>query len=188
MVAPGDVLSYRRAGDRGVCLMEIEIKGATKLSSNLRRSREEVLIATNNALREMGKLLVPSLKKVTPVGATSKLRNYTVFQVLGTAEDMRLEVRQSAKSTSGYPYGAAVRGGTRPHFPPVDALIPWVRKKLGVPENRARSVAYLIARKISRVGTKPNPYHVDVVRQNMGELTSIARKWAVNLVGKLAQT
>jgi len=45
--------------------------------------------------------------------------------------------------------------GTKPHFPPVEALIDWVRTKLGIAnEKEARGVAFLIARKISRVGTK----------------------------------
>ena len=44
--------------------------------------------------------------------------------------------------------------GTRPHMPPVEALEPWVRAVLGVEPKRARSVAYLVARKIARKGTK----------------------------------
>lgn len=51
-------------------------------------------------------------------------------------------------------YGAAVETGTRPHFPPVDALIPWVKKKFDVKnESQARSIAYCIARKIAQRGT-----------------------------------
>lgn len=51
-------------------------------------------------------------------------------------------------------YAMPVEGGARPHFPPVAALIPWVTRKLGLSGKEARSVAFLVARKISRVGTR----------------------------------
>jgi hypothetical protein len=45
--------------------------------------------------------------------------------------------------------------GTRPHFPPVEALIDWVRTKLNIQNEKvARGVAFLVARKIARTGTK----------------------------------
>jgi len=51
-------------------------------------------------------------------------------------------------------YGAPLEYGRKPgSFPPVDALEYWVIRKLGITED-SRSVAFLIARKIARVGTK----------------------------------
>lgn len=52
-------------------------------------------------------------------------------------------------------YAEAVELGTKPHFPPVEDLQDWVEGKLGLSGSEARSVAFLIARKISKVGTKP---------------------------------
>jgi hypothetical protein len=47
-------------------------------------------------------------------------------------------------------YAACVEYGTRPHFPPVDALLPWVKKKFGTrDEGEARQIAFAIARKMS---------------------------------------
>lgn len=54
---------------------------------------------------------------------------------------------------SSQPAALFVELGTKPHMPPVDALVPWVREVLGVQGVRARSVAFLIARKIARKGT-----------------------------------
>ena len=51
-------------------------------------------------------------------------------------------------------YGAYVEFGTRPHWPPVSALEPWARRH-GFPTVGG---AYLVARAISRHGTKPHPY------------------------------
>lgn len=48
----------------------------------------------------------------------------------------------------------ALELGTKPHMPPVKALVPWVIEALGVEPKRAERVAFLVARKIARVGTK----------------------------------
>ena len=51
-------------------------------------------------------------------------------------------------------HGEPVEYGTRPHFPPVAPILHWVENKLRLTGKAARSVAFLIARKISRSGTK----------------------------------
>lgn len=145
-------------------MIEVTLVNWDELRDRFARAPELMFVAANEALRRVGRILVPALKAETPVGATGHLRNYTVSQVMGMKEDMRLEIRQSAHSESGFFYGVAVRQGTRPHFPPPRALVPWVMRKLGITgEKEALSVAYAIAVKISRVGTKANPYHVRVM-------------------------
>lgn len=52
-------------------------------------------------------------------------------------------------------YAEPVEYGTKPHFPPLEPLQYWVEKKLGITdEKEAKSVAFLIARKISVEGTE----------------------------------
>lgn len=53
-------------------------------------------------------------------------------------------------------YGEVVEKGRRPGraMPPVDPLGLWVHRKLGVPADEARSVAFAIAISIARKGTK----------------------------------
>lgn len=58
----------------------------------------------------------------------------------------------------GMNYGRPVEEGTRPHFPNPDALRPWVERVLGVRGPEARDKAFLIARTISRRGTRAQPY------------------------------
>ena len=56
-------------------------------------------------------------------------------------------------------YAVPVELGSRPHFPPLAPIALWVRRKLGISnEGEARSVAFLIARKISRRGTPPREF------------------------------
>ena len=150
--------------------VDIQPIGWDELAAKL-KDKELVHAALNAGLKRAGKeILVPAVKDASPVGATKNLRNKTVGQVLGTYEDMRLEVRQSAFNKN-YPYGVGVRLGTRPHWPPYKALIPWVKAILNAPQ--PERVAFLIARKISKVGTKANPYHEKVAQQKSGDVRRV---------------
>lgn len=51
-------------------------------------------------------------------------------------------------------YAIPVELGTRPHFPPVAAIEDWVKVKFGVAGPEARSIAFAVARKIAKHGTK----------------------------------
>lgn len=66
---------------------------------------------------------------------------------------------------SSQPSALFIELGTRPHpeagsqgarqMPPPEALVPWVRAKLGLGEKEAKSAAFAIALKIKKHGTKP---------------------------------
>ncbi len=159
--------------------------GWDELVEKFGESREELLVFLNNVLRKFGKELVPEVKKETPYGAKGKLRKTTVFQVIGKGDDMRMEIRQSSFSKKGFPYGVAVRLGTKPHFPPSSELVPWVMAKLGVASQQAPGVAFLVARKISRVGTQPNPYHERAYATKEGALKKIFKSEMTAFVDNL---
>lgn len=166
--------------------IDFQVVGMDAMQERWGRGREFMLGAVNKAYRRIGRLLVPAVKGETPTGATRKLRNSTTFQILGKAEDMRMEIRQSAFSDDGFAYGVAVRLGTKPHFPPPRALVPWVRRKLGIgDEKEALSIAWAIAFKISRVGTKKNPYHERVFQSNVGAIRRIAQEEIVNVAARV---
>ena len=59
---------------------------------------------------------------------------------------------------SDCPYAGIVELGARPHPVSVEgqeAIARWAMRKLGVDEKEAKSIAFLIARKISKEGQKP---------------------------------
>lgn len=83
------------------------------------------------------------------------------------ARSVRGEVRRGGGKASGHiflappadQYGIFVEAGSGPHFPPPDALVGWVRQRLGVSDDKkVREIAFLIGRKISRQGTEG--YHI----------------------------
>jgi hypothetical protein len=62
-------------------------------------------------------------------------------------------------------YYKFVENGTSPHFPPLDAIKKWIKVKPVLPRPlksgklpTTNQLAYLIGRKISKVGTKAKPF------------------------------
>lgn len=51
-------------------------------------------------------------------------------------------------------YAEGIELGTRPHMPPAEPLMDWVRRKLGVPPEKVEDVAQAIRWKIFHRGTK----------------------------------
>jgi hypothetical protein len=95
-------------------------------------------------------LLEREIKERTPVGVTGLLRQSIA------AHRPRVDIGGRIVGEVGTPlsYAESREKGTKPHFPPVEALEDWVRAKLGIAPAQARSVAFLVARKIAMVGTE----------------------------------
>ena len=79
----------------------------------------------------------------------------------GTLRDSfgALPVTFSETSVSGevgtaLAYAQPVELGSRPHFPPIAPIAEWVRRKLGKTPEDAKGIAWAIATKISKEGTK----------------------------------
>ena len=155
----------------------IETEGFDDISRNYSRARVVVLGALNRALRKIGRTVTPALKANTPV-VTGRLRNSTRFQVLGTAEDQRLEVRQGARTSEGVFYRPFVTGGTRPHD-----IVPVRAKALRFVVNGTP----VFAKRVHHPGTKANPYHVRTVREQMPALREIIKEEGVNVTATLSR-
>jgi hypothetical protein len=108
--------------------------------------QEQLVADTEYAVNAILGAVVPE----TPVGATSALRGawQTKVDVLGS----KFDVLGTVFNPMGY---AVVRErGRRPGWPPREPIEYWVRRKLGISgDKEVRSVAFLVARKIARVGT-----------------------------------
>jgi hypothetical protein len=78
--------------------------------------------------------------------------------------------------SEGMNYGRAVEEGTRPHMPNSENLIPWVERVLGVRGKEARRKAFLIARAISRRGTRAQAYMRPAADANRSRLFELANQ------------
>lgn len=78
---------------------------------------------------------------------------------------VKMDGKYLTVSLSMADYWKYIEYGTKPHFPPVDKIKSWITVKPVLPRPLANGklptenqLAFLIARKISRVGTKPKPF------------------------------
>ena len=95
----------------------------------------------------------------SPLGAASRaplgeLARSVTREVLHSGPDDAVSVGRVFLGAPADQYGLFVETGTRPHFPPPAAIEGWVRRRLGITDDRqAREVAFLIGRKIAHSGT-----------------------------------
>lgn len=111
--------------------------------------REELL----PAVRDIDLELLRALKEQLPKGAGGLSGGGGLVGSIFT-EEQQLADNVIGMVATALPYAEYVELGTKPHFPPLQPLQDWAMAKLGVSEEEAPSVAFLIARKIARVGTK----------------------------------
>ena len=87
---------------------------------------------------------------------------------------------------SPLPYAEYVELGTKPHFPPIAPIEDWVQAKLNITdEDEKRDVAFLIARKISRVGTKADGTWARVAEADKPEVMRIIAEGVERVLDRL---
>jgi hypothetical protein len=136
--------------------IKITIKGLDKATAEI---REAVSVGITNSLNVAGARGEALVKEAInspylgrpPAVATGNLVNSVTFQVSQEVSISRAVVFASAPADQ---YAGYVEAGTGPHFPPPSALLLWVKKKFSPStEKQALSIAFAVARKISRRGT-----------------------------------
>ena len=87
--------------------------------------------------------------------------NKTTGNLANTASYMtKFDGRYLTISLNLQDYWKYVEDGTKPHFPPIEDILQWIKVKPVLPRKRngklptQKQLAYLISRKISKVGTK----------------------------------
>ena len=135
--------------------ISVEVDGAEELNEKITRLPRLTLEQTAEALNR------------TALEIQNKLsENTTQQQAIDTGhlrDSWHLEAATKTKLTAKVGtnlvphYAPDIEYGTKPHFPPPQALMPWVQRKLHVGHEKAASVAYYVARKIARTGTKARP-------------------------------
>ncbi len=97
------------------------------------------------------------VKPLAPVGVSSRLRNSIGSSVEGSGSKI---VGRVGSSLKGEAYPSVMEYGRRPGAaqPPAEALARWVHIVMGVPTEKALSVAFVVARNIARRGIKGRFY------------------------------
>lgn len=116
------------------------------------------------------------LAEASPVGVYGNMQG-AWLQTKGVDVDLKGNTTGFIDPQSVAPYTWYVINGRRPgKMPPPIELLPWVWKKLGVTGMKARAVAWNVARKIGRHGTKGNNFPAAIIRKNKKLWRSILAK------------
>jgi len=132
------------------------------------------------AMTEATLLYEREVKDAMPRGATGLTAGSVTSDVYSTPAGV-LGVTGSTQ-----PAALFVELGTKPHMPPVAALVPWVREVLGVDAKRAPGVAFLIARKIAVKGTPAQRIFAKTLDRLQGPIGRIFEAAADRLTARMA--
>ncbi len=145
----------------------LDVSQIDRLADVWRRAPELTTQIIGEAMDEAVLLLQREVTEGTPVGALGNLRNSWFSDVVSLSGQVVGMVATPVE------YAESVELGTKPHFPPLEPLVDWVVAKLGVPRKEARSIAFLVARKISRSGTKAKLFVKDAFDANAPQVRAM---------------
>lgn len=146
----------------------IWLDGEKQLYANMQRTMDGSLKSAMSGLRKAGMAIIADAKenlKGNHSVVNGQLRASGKVQAV-EGDDQALDVGFFSQDTGGG-YAAYVEFGRRSgKMPPVATIVQWVRKKLRLPDKEAKSVGFLIARKIARKGTTPHPFFGPAIEKN----------------------
>ena len=90
---------------------------------------------------------------------------------------LRIRSDYEGEVISEAPYSAFVEYGTRAHFPPVSAMVESARMKFGLHGKEAESVGFLVARAISRWGTRGIHFMEAAARFAISKVPETLNRW-----------
>lgn len=185
----------------------IEIRGfeeLIQLLSKFGRMDEQVYWPLHDAMSQAVQLVEERAKQRTPIGATGALRGSIGSQVEAseTAIEGRvgtsLGFRSEADKVSGY--AQAVEFGTKPHWPPLEPLIYWVKRKrlagtysiktqrrLGSRATQMKqdiALARAVQAKIARHGTRAQPFFRPAVEESLPDVARLFEEAAAEIAAK----
>jgi hypothetical protein len=147
-----------------------------------RQYPRESKAARTAKMTEAVNLLEAAIKKKAPYGAGPIHLRDTIHGKVKTMTD-----RVTGMVGTPAKYGEAVESGTKPHFPPVGPIQFWVERMLGYRGDDAASVAFLIARAISKRGTKGAHMFEKTFQEREAQVIRILNEIPDDIIRRLQQ-
>jgi hypothetical protein len=147
----------------------ISIGGIKEISAAFKSSPVLVSKRINEAIKKSIITLLGEARKAETAVDTGYLRSPSMKTEFGN-------MTGSLKNTSKY--SIFVHEGTRPHWPPIQAITPWA-KRHGIPP-------FLVARSIARKGTKAVPFFDIAVQKSQNRIDQYFSLATENITKDLA--
>lgn len=161
--------------------LSISISGLDVIARGLRTAPEftrQVLTAT---MTEATLLAQREWQENIPRGASGITAQSITSDVASTPAGV-LGIVGSSQASALF-----VELGTRPHMPPVAAMVPWVKAVLGIADPKEiKRVAFLVARKIARRGTPAQRPMGRAFEATQGQIVALFEAAAARIANHLA--
>lgn len=161
--------------------MEVKIEGLRELRADFSETKKVTASAMKKGLQAAGLEIVSEAKQNLNHNKTNNTGTLRASGKVQKADDGVDAGFFSEGSSEGYAsfveYG---RGPTKKagQIPLRTTLKAWVHRKLGIPYGKElESATFLIARKIHRKGTKPQPFFVPAVKKIEEKIDDIVSKY-----------
>lgn len=147
--------------------IEVRVIGLERLQRNLSGAPGVLNDETRKAMTTGLLLLEAEQRRLAPRD-TGQLAGSIHHTITGSGAALTGRVGPQAK------HGIYVEKGTRPHFPPIDAVRGWARRKGINP--------FLVARAIARRGTRAQPFVAPSLDKHANTITGLFSKIGVRIV------
>ena len=148
--------------------VQVSIAGVEQAMGEMKAA---IMRGATLGMEKLGLRAEQILAEHTPAGATGMLKAGEFAELHSPAPNLVELVAVHPPASS---YADPVEQGTQPHMPPTSGLVLWVKKKLGVAdEKQALSVAFAIAKTIAKRGTKGAHMFEIAYNQVQGEAQGI---------------
>lgn len=147
---------------------------------------EEIAAGLRAALAESAALVETKVRQHTPqgVGGAASGARGSIFSETREAPGLF-----TAVVGSSLPYIEPLESGSKPHFPPPSALIPWVGRFLTLTQGQtAEGVAWAIAKTIAKRGTKGRHMFERGLREARPESARIFERAGLRIEARLVRT
>lgn len=136
--------------------LEVKIEGLEELQAAFKRAPQTTEKHAKKAMYKSVTTIEAAWKPNIPRGATGGYKSSIFSKVEGSGPNIIGRVGSNIKKP--FPYPLVVEHGRKPgKMPPPSALERWVHLVLKVPTDRAKGVAFLVARAIGKRGIKARP-------------------------------
>ncbi len=131
------------------------------------------------ALTESIHYLTREVLDRTPQGVTN-----TLYGSITASPEVRDEFGNEKIAVMGtsVTHGIPVEFGTKPHWPPVEALFSWAKEKLGDPD-----AAYAVRAKIAKEGTEGVHMFEEALKEGEPEVKAIFAKHGLKISTRLME-
>ena len=160
----------------------IRVEGQQALKMNLDKVAKEIATASDKALQAVGLEIVAEAKTNLNNNQTNNTGMLRASGKVQKAEDGTVDAGFfSSEQSNGYAEFVEFGRGpskNRGAIPLEDSLKAWVHRKLGIAYGKELdSATFLIARKIHRKGTKPQPFFTPAVKKIEERLEEVVSKY-----------